>query len=43
MLDPILARNLNITVSAKVASNHSKILRNDSPAVARAVREFAVT
>jgi hypothetical protein len=29
-------------VSAKVASNHSKILRNDSPAVANAVRELAV-
>ncbi|MFC0107754.1 alpha/beta fold hydrolase [Kibdelosporangium aridum] len=40
VLDPILARNPNIKVSAKVASNHSKILRNDSPAVARAVREL---
>jgi hypothetical protein len=25
------------------ASNHSKILRNDSPAVAQTVREFAAT
>jgi DNA-binding transcriptional MerR regulator/pimeloyl-ACP methyl ester carboxylesterase len=40
-LDPILARNPNLAISAKVASNHSKILRNDSPAVARAVRELA--
>jgi pimeloyl-ACP methyl ester carboxylesterase len=41
VLDPVLARNPNIKVSAKVASNHSKILRNDSPAVARTVRELA--
>jgi pimeloyl-ACP methyl ester carboxylesterase len=43
VLDPVLAHNPNIKVSAKVASNHSKILRNDSPAVARAVRELAAT
>ncbi|AHI01444.1 alpha/beta fold hydrolase [Kutzneria albida] len=43
VLDPLLASNPNLKVSAKVASNHSKILRNDSPAVADAVREFAVT
>ena len=30
-LDPILARNPNLKVSAKVASNHTKILRKDSP------------
>jgi hypothetical protein len=42
-LDPLLARNPNLQVSAKVASNHSKILRNDSAAVARAVRELAAT
>jgi pimeloyl-ACP methyl ester carboxylesterase len=42
-LDPILARNPNLKVSAKVASNHSKILRNDSPAVAQTVRELAAT
>ncbi|MBP0453766.1 alpha/beta hydrolase [Kitasatospora sp. RG8] len=40
-LDPVLARNPNIRVSAKVASNHSKILRNDFRAVADAVRELA--
>jgi hypothetical protein len=40
-LDPMLARHPNLKVSAKVASNHSKILRNDSPAVAHAVRETA--
>jgi pimeloyl-ACP methyl ester carboxylesterase len=43
VLDPILARNPNLKVSAKVASNHTKILRKDSPAVARAVRELAAT
>ncbi|WP_405360694.1 hypothetical protein OG535_20395 [Kitasatospora sp. NBC_00085] len=42
-LDPVLARHPNIRVSAKVASNHSKILRNDFRAVADAVRELAVT
>jgi len=43
VLDPILARNPNLKVSAKVASNHSKILRKDSPAVAQAVRGLAAT
>ncbi|MBV6698795.1 alpha/beta fold hydrolase [Kitasatospora aureofaciens] len=42
-LNPILARNPNIRVSAKAPSNHSKILRNDSRAVADAVRELAAT
>jgi len=42
-LDPALARNPNLTVSAKVASNHSKILRNDFRAVADAVRELDAT
>ncbi|MBQ1023953.1 alpha/beta hydrolase [Micromonospora sp. C95] len=42
-LDPILARNPNLAISAKVASNHSTILRKDFPAVARAVRELAPT
>ncbi|WP_457030652.1 alpha/beta fold hydrolase [Kitasatospora sp. P5_F3] len=42
-LDPVLARNPNIRVSAKVASNHSKILRKDFRAVADAVRELAAT
>ena len=41
VLDEVLAANPNVRLSAKVASNHSKILRNDSPAVAKAVRELA--
>lgn len=40
-LDPVLARNPNLKVSAKVASNHGSILRKDSPAVAEAVRQVA--
>nr|WSW57135.1 alpha/beta hydrolase [Streptomyces sp. NBC_00998] len=40
-LAPVVARNPNIRVSAKVASNHSKILRKDFRAVADAVREVA--
>ncbi|WP_027501381.1 alpha/beta fold hydrolase [Rhodococcus sp. UNC363MFTsu5.1] len=40
-LDPVLARNSNIEVSARVASNHSHILRKDFLAVADAVREVA--
>lgn len=40
-LDPVLARNKNLAVSAKVASNHGSILRKDSPAVADAVRGVA--
>jgi pimeloyl-ACP methyl ester carboxylesterase len=43
VLDQVLAANPNIKVSAKVASNHSKILRNDSPAVAQAVRELILS
>lgn len=42
-LDSVLARNSNLTVSAKVASNHTKILRKDFRAVANSVRELAVT
>jgi hypothetical protein len=42
-LDPVLASNPNLSVSAKVASNHSKILRNDFLAIADAVRELAGT
>ncbi len=41
VLDPILARNPNLKVSAKVASNHSKILKKDFRAIAQAVREIA--
>lgn len=40
-LDPVLARNPNLRVSAKVASNHSHVLRKDFRAVAEAVRETA--
>jgi pimeloyl-ACP methyl ester carboxylesterase len=40
-LDPVAARNPNLTVSAKVTSNHAKILRNESRAIADAVRELA--
>jgi len=40
-LDPVLARNPNIRVSATVSSNHSKILRKDFRAVAYAVGEVA--
>jgi pimeloyl-ACP methyl ester carboxylesterase len=42
-LGPVLARRPNIKVSAKVPSNHSKILRNDYRAVADAVRELTTT
>ncbi|KJS53277.1 alpha/beta hydrolase [Streptomyces rubellomurinus subsp. indigoferus] len=40
-LDPVLARNPNLTVSAKVASNHGTIVRKDFRAIAEAVREVA--
>jgi pimeloyl-ACP methyl ester carboxylesterase len=40
-LEPVLARNPNLQISAKVASNHGAILRKDFRAVARAVREIA--
>jgi pimeloyl-ACP methyl ester carboxylesterase len=40
-LDPVLARNPNLKVSAKVASNHSQILRKDFRAIGQAVRETA--
>jgi pimeloyl-ACP methyl ester carboxylesterase len=40
-LDPVLARNPNLRVSAKVASNHGAILKKDFHAVADAVREVA--
>ncbi|MFI1919898.1 alpha/beta fold hydrolase [Nocardia sp. NPDC020380] len=40
-LEPVLARNSNLQVSAKVASNHSKILAKDFRAVADTVRETA--
>ena len=37
----MLAANPNLSVRAKVASNHSKILRDDFRAIAAAVRELA--
>ena len=40
-LDGVVARNPNIKISAKVASNHGAILRKDFRAVAEAVREVA--
>ena len=40
-LDTVTARNPNIQISAKVASNHGAILKKDSPAIAEAVREVA--
>ena len=40
-LSLVTARNPNIKVSAKVASNHGAILRKDFRAVAQAVREVA--
>jgi pimeloyl-ACP methyl ester carboxylesterase len=41
-LDAVIARNPNIKVSAKVASNHGAVLRKDFRAIAEAVREVAV-
>jgi hypothetical protein len=40
-LDEVTARNPNLKVSAKVASNHGAILRKDFRAIAEAVREVA--
>jgi hypothetical protein len=40
-LDKVVARNPHLRISAKVPSNHSKILRKDHAAVAAAVREVA--
>jgi pimeloyl-ACP methyl ester carboxylesterase len=40
-LDGVVARNANIKISAKVASNHGAILKKDYRAVADAVREIA--
>ncbi|MFC4533873.1 alpha/beta fold hydrolase [Sphaerisporangium dianthi] len=42
-LGPVLARNPNIKVSAKVAGNHGNMLRKDYRAVADAIRELADT
>ncbi len=40
-LDAVTARDPNIQISAKVASNHGAILRKDFRAVAEAVRQVA--
>jgi hypothetical protein len=40
-LHSVTARNPNIKISAKVASNHDAILRKDFRAIAEAVREVA--
>ncbi|MGW4516222.1 alpha/beta fold hydrolase [Streptomyces sp. NPDC004393] len=40
-LDPILARNPNVKVSATVGSKHTTIVRKDFRAIATAVREVA--
>jgi len=40
-LDTVTARNPDIQIGAKVASNHGAILRKESPAIAEAVREVA--
>ncbi|WP_376769909.1 hypothetical protein [Nocardiopsis metallicus] len=40
-LDPVRARNPNLTISAKVASDHGTIVRKDFRAIAEAARELA--
>ena len=40
-LDPVLARNPNVTVSATVTSNHTGVVGKDFPVIAAAVREIA--
>lgn len=40
-LDPVRARNPNLTISAKVPSNHGSIVRKDFRAIAEATREVA--
>lgn len=40
-LQPVLARNPDVRVTAKVASNHATVLRKDFRAIAAAVRELA--
>ena len=42
-LDGVVARNANIKIHAKVASNHGAILKKEFPAIAEAVREVAAT
>ncbi|WP_333741752.1 hypothetical protein [Streptomyces sp. IBSBF 2806] len=40
-LDPVLARNPNVKVSATVGSKHTTIVRKDFRAIAATVREVA--
>ncbi|MER6511236.1 alpha/beta fold hydrolase [Nonomuraea sp. NPDC001636] len=40
-LNPVLARNPNLTISAKVTGNHGTIVRKDFRAIAEATRELA--
>lgn len=40
-LEPLLARNPNLRVSARVTSNHETIIRKDYPAIVDAVRKTA--
>ncbi|MET9490258.1 hypothetical protein [Nocardia sp. NPDC006630] len=40
-LDPIIVRNSNVRMSAKVTSNHTDIVRKDFRAIAAAVGEIA--
>jgi pimeloyl-ACP methyl ester carboxylesterase len=40
-LNPVLARNPNLAISAKVASNHGTIVRKDFRAIAAATRDIA--
>lgn len=40
-LNPHLSRNANLQIGAKVASDHSKVLRNDYRAIAQVVRDVA--
>jgi pimeloyl-ACP methyl ester carboxylesterase len=40
-INPVLARNPNLRISAKVASNHGTIVRKDFRAIAGATRELA--
>jgi pimeloyl-ACP methyl ester carboxylesterase len=40
-INPVLARNPNLEISAKVASNHGTIVRQDFRAIAEATRELA--
>lgn len=40
-LDPLLKRNPNLSVFAKVSSNHAQILRRDALVVAQAIHELS--